>query len=100
MSDGNDLADELQLDFIFYDMLGTLNNTNILKILSDINYLIVPISADRIDVESSLQHIITINDSLITTGKSDIKSIQLLWNRVDGREKRISTKYMKTFLKS
>jgi hypothetical protein len=28
-----------------------------------------------------------INDNLITTGKSNIKSLHLVWNMVDGREK-------------
>ena len=38
-------------------------------------------------MESSLKYASIINDTLITTGKSNIKGIRLLWNMVDKREK-------------
>jgi len=51
------------------------------------DYLFVPVSADRVVLESALQFAATLNDHLITTGKSRIKGLYLIWNMVDGREK-------------
>jgi hypothetical protein len=51
------------------------------------DYIIAPISADRLVLESTLQYVITINDALITPGRAKIKGMYLLWNLVDGREK-------------
>lgn len=51
------------------------------------DYIFCPIAADRFIMESSLKYAGVINDTLITTGKSNIKGIRLLWNMVDKREK-------------
>ena len=51
------------------------------------DYVFVPISADRVVLESTLQYATTIHDNLITTGKTSIKGLSLIWNMVDGREK-------------
>ena len=51
------------------------------------DYIFCPIAADRFIMESSLKYASIINDTLITTGKSNIKGIRLLWNMVDKREK-------------
>ena len=64
-------------DFIFFDLTGTVN----------MDYIFCPIAADRFIMESSLKYASIINDTLITTGKSNIKGIRLLWNMVDKREK-------------
>ncbi|MFV0290684.1 MAG: ParA family protein [Mangrovibacterium sp.] len=87
ISDGNELMAEYSLDYIFYDLPGTMNNTEVIKTLSEMDYLFVPISADRVELESTLQQIILLQNGLISTGKSKIKGIYPFWNRVDGREK-------------
>jgi cellulose biosynthesis protein BcsQ len=84
-------AEELQktdnLDFIFFDLPGTLNSAGVLKTLATMDFIFTPISADRIVLESTLQFASILNDNLITTGKSNIKGLHLIWNMVDGREK-------------
>ena len=85
--DAQDVIDELKPDFVFFDLPGTINNPAVVKTLSFMDYIIAPISADRVVLESTLQYVITVNDALITTGKANIKDIRLLWNLVDGREK-------------
>jgi cellulose biosynthesis protein BcsQ len=85
------IAEALQqaddLDFIFFDLPGTINSEGVVKTLASMDYIFVPISADRVVLESTLQFAILLNDNLITTGKSNIKSLNLVWNMVDGREK-------------
>lgn len=87
MEDAREVVEELKPDFVFFDLPGTINNPEVVKTLSFMDYIIAPISADRLVLESTLQYVITVNDALITPGKANIKGMYLLWNLVDGREK-------------
>jgi len=81
------LRQEHKLDFIFFDLPGTLNMAGVVKTLAMMDYVFIPVSADRVVLESTLQFAATIHDNLITTGKSNIKELVLVWNMVDGRER-------------
>ena len=89
IEDAKDLMENSEKDFdiIFFDLPGTLNSAGVIQTLSKMDYILTPISADRVVLESTLQYAIMINDNLITTGKGNIKSLFLFWNMVDGREK-------------
>lgn len=87
MEDAREVIEEMNPDFVFFDLPGTINNPAVVQTLSFMDYIIAPISADRVVLESTLQYIITLNDALITPGKAQIKGTYLLWNLVDGREK-------------
>lgn len=76
-----------ELDFIFFDLPGTVNSPGVLRTLSMMDYIFSPIAADRVVLESTLRFVVNINENLITTGRSDIKGLYLFWNMVDGREK-------------
>jgi cellulose biosynthesis protein BcsQ len=84
-------AEQLQkengLDFVFFDLPGTMNAAGVIKTLACMDYIFVPVSADRVVLESTLQFATAIHDSLITTGKTSIKGLFLVWNMVDGRER-------------
>lgn len=75
------------LDIIFFDLLGTVYNTGIINTIATMDYIFCPIAADRVVMQSSLQFASMVNDHLISSGKSNIKGLYLLWNLVDGREK-------------
>lgn len=75
------------LDFIFFDLPGTINNPSIVNTLATMDYIFTPIAADRVVMESSMKFASVLNEHLITTGKTNIKGLYLLWNMVDGREK-------------
>ena len=81
------LQQDNDLDFIFFDLPGTLNMAGVIKTLAMMDYVFIPVSADRVVLESTLQFATTIHDNLITTGKSSIKDLWLIWNMVDGRER-------------
>jgi cellulose biosynthesis protein BcsQ len=87
LKDANEVIEEMKPDFLFFDLPGTINNPAVIDTLSCMDYIIAPISADRLVLESTLQYVITINDALITPGKTTIKGMYMLWNLVDGREK-------------
>jgi cellulose biosynthesis protein BcsQ len=45
---------EPDMDFVFFDLPGTINNDGVLTTLSGMDYIFTPISADRIALESTL----------------------------------------------
>ena len=55
--------------------------------LANMDYIIAPIAADRFVLESTLNYLIAVRDTIVNPGKSNIKGMYLLWNLVDGREK-------------
>lgn len=75
------------LDFIFFDLPGTANNNDVICVVSNMHHIFCPIIADRVVLASSIGYAKVINNSFITIGKGNIKSIHLIWNMVDGREK-------------
>lgn len=81
------LSETGEFDFIFFDLPGTVNNADVIRTLSQMDYIFSPISADRVVLESTLRFAVVLSQQLITTGKAKIKGLYLLWNLVDGREK-------------
>jgi cellulose biosynthesis protein BcsQ len=80
-------SSEKPFDVIFFDLPGTLNSKGVVSTLATMDYIFTPVSADRFVLESTLQFATTVKDNLITTGKSNIKNLFLIWNMVDGRER-------------
>lgn len=81
------LTDESNLDFILFDLPGTINNPAVIDTISTMDYIFCPIAADRVVLGSSMQFATMVNDQLMSTGKANIKGLYLLWNLVDKREK-------------
>lgn len=75
------------LDYVFFDLPGTINNVGVVRTLAAMDYIFVPIVADRIVMVSSLTFASVLNESLISVGKGNIKGLYMLWNMVDKREK-------------
>lgn len=75
------------LDFIFFDLPGTANNNDVICLVSKMNHIFTPIIADRVVLTSSIGYAKTISEAFITIGRGNVKSIHLVWNMVDGREK-------------
>ncbi|MDR0231373.1 MAG: ParA family protein [Dysgonamonadaceae bacterium] len=83
----SELSQTGEFDYIFFDLPGTVNNPDVIRTLSQMDYIFSPISADRVVMESTLRFAVVLNQQLVTTGKAKIKGLYLLWNLVDGREK-------------
>lgn len=75
------------LDFVFFDLPGTIYNTAVIQTIATMDYIVCPVTADRVVMESSLRFASLVNDHLISTGKSNIKGLHMLWNKVDKRER-------------
>ena len=92
-------ADELlekmpESDIVFFDLPGTVNSTGVLNTLANMDYVFSPIAADRVVMESTLRFASRLNDTLIATGKTNIKGLYLLWNMIG----ELGLKVLNTFL--
>jgi cellulose biosynthesis protein BcsQ len=87
IDDAARITAQADFDFVFFDLPGTVNNPSVIKALSNMDYIIAPISADRVVLESTLRYMTVINDLVKKTGVTTIKETYLVWNMVDGREK-------------
>ncbi len=75
-----------EIDIVFFDLPGTVNNRGIVNILNCMDTVIVPIAADKVILESSLAFALKIQEWL-TSGRTQVKEMYMLWNLVDAREK-------------
>lgn len=57
------LESEVKLDFIFFDMPGTIKSEGVMKTLSQMDYIFVPVSADRFVVESAMSFMQLFHDN-------------------------------------
>lgn len=87
LNDADELCEQGEYDYVFFDLPGTMNNRDLILALASMDYIIAPIAADRVVMESTLNYMIVVRDNIANTGKSNIKAMYLLWNMVDGREK-------------
>ncbi len=87
IADADYLLPQGDFDFVFFDLPGTLDNKDLIHTLLRMDYIISPISADRVVMESTLNYALVIKDHLMQNENSNIKALHLLWNLVDGREK-------------
>jgi len=49
------LAETGEFDFIFFDLPGTVNNADVIRTLSQMDYIFSPVTADRVVLESTLR---------------------------------------------
>ena len=77
----------MHYDVVLFDLPGTMGSDGVIATISALDYLFVPIKADRLVLESTLNFATTINDRLVKTGVSTLKSLHLFWNMVDRRER-------------
>ncbi|MFH6972660.1 ParA family protein [Flavobacterium petrolei] len=75
------------VDFIFFDLPGTVNTSGILKALAGMHHIFTPMIADRVVMESTLIFTQLMKDVIMKKGETSIKTINLFWNQVDGRER-------------
>lgn len=80
-------ASSVPLDVIFFDLPGTVNTPGILKALAGMHHIFTPITADRVVMESTLIFTQLLQDVIMKKGETSIKTINLFWNQVDGRER-------------
>ena len=74
-------------DFVFFDITGTVNDRDIVTLLSAMDYLFVPITPETGDLKSSLGFAHNVRECMILTGESRIKGTYLVWNKVQAKDR-------------
>lgn len=89
LQDLEDYLDTTSLvpDVVFLDLPGTVNSAGILNTLAKVDHVFSPITADRLVVESALSFSDVLTNVLMKQRHTQIKTLYLFWNQVDGREK-------------
>lgn len=77
----------VQYDVVLFDLPGTMGSDGVIATISTLDYLFVPIKADRLVLESTLNFATTLNERLIKTRISNLQGLFLFWNMVDRRER-------------
>ena len=72
-------------DVVLFDLPGTLNTKGVFRTLSMLDYVFVPIMADRMVVESSIMYSKTLQEQLIGKRGCNLKGIYHFWTSVDRR---------------
>lgn len=78
---------EERYDVVLFDLPGTVGNEGVLSTIVELDYLFIPMKADRIVLESTLNFASVLNDRLIKTGRAHLRDLFLFWNLVDRRER-------------
>ena len=71
----------------FFDITGTVNDRDLVYLISQMDYLFVPITTETGEMASSISFANNVQNRMITTGKSAIKGMHLVWNKINTREK-------------
>lgn len=75
-------------DIVLFDLPGTVNNESVIETYFSMDHLFVPITTSRINMESTLPFIISVNEMLtINQGNIKLREIHPFWNRITNREK-------------
>lgn len=81
------ISSGIEPDIIFFDFPGTVNNPGILNLLLNMQYIFIPVIADRRTLQSSLAFMLTLKECMVNLHAGILlKEVHLFWNRVDKRE--------------
>lgn len=75
---------DMTIDLVLFDIPGTVNTTGVYQMLSVLDVFLIPISADRVVLESSLNFAKAISEMIKEVPH---KKLCLFWNMVDKRER-------------
>ena len=80
--------EEKQYDLVLFDLPGTVNNRDVVSIFFNMDYLFVPITTSRINMESTLYFMVSVNDVLKKSPDLRLKGVHTFWNRMMSKERR------------
>ena len=98
LADADYLLPQGDFDYVFFDLPGTINNEDLIHSLAGMDYLVAPISADRVVMESTLNYAVVVKEHIMGREKSRMKGLYMLWNMVDGKYSINSLVYWVTYV--
>lgn len=74
------------VDFVLFDLPGTVGTPGVLRTLSAIDRIFVPMKADRYVMESTLAFAKSVDDHLVRNSDVQTAGVHLFWTMIDRRE--------------
>ena len=75
------------IDYVLFDMPGTINQPGVLSLLACLDYVFIPIVADDIVMRAATAYAVTIKENLRTESTCKVKDVYCFWTRVDRRDR-------------
>lgn len=79
-------TESTEYDIVLFDLPGSINNSSVVETFFAMDYVFVPISSSRLEMESTLPFIISAHELITINNDVNLKEINLFWNKVDKRE--------------
>lgn len=75
------------IDVVLFDIPGTVNTQGIVNLIFNLDYIFIPIIADKRILKSSLSFALSLKGYIRSTDTElNLKNLYFFWNRVDKRE--------------
>lgn len=75
-------------DIVLFDLPGTLRSEGVIYTISSMDHIFVPLKADNIVMQSSLEFAEVVEEELIAKHNCNLKGVHLFWNMIDKRERK------------
>lgn len=96
-----EIAAGYEADYVFFDITGTVNDAGLVKLLTNMDYLFVPITPETGDLKSSLAFANNAHETMLLQEDTRVKGLYLVWNKVQPKDRdnlvKIINRYMSTF---
>ena len=79
---------DIEFDIVLFDLPGTLRSEGVVHTISSMDYIFVPLKADNIVMQSSLEFAEVIGEELVARHNCNLKGVRLFWNMIDRRERK------------
>lgn len=77
-----------EFDIVLFDLPGTLRSEGVIYTISSMDYIFVPLKADNIVMQSSLEFAEVVGEELVARHNCNLKGVYLFWNMIDRRERK------------
>lgn len=75
LADADYLLPQGDFDYVFFDLPGTINNEDLIHSLAGMDYLVAPISADRVVMESTLNYAVVVKEHIMGREVPDERAV-------------------------
>lgn len=79
--------EQYDADIILYDLPGTVATDGVIGVLSSLDYLFVPMKADKVVMESTLSFANILHRTAVQNPKVPLQRVSLFWTMIDRRER-------------
>ena len=79
--------DGREFDYVLFDLPGTLATGGVLRLVSSIEHLFIPVKADRMVLESAITFARMVCETFVASERIATQSVHLFWTMIDRRER-------------